>query len=235
MHTIENLDSQIIARTTGWCLSGTIVLGIFTAMFVSQGIDVNMSGDIVATAENMLNAEVRLRAKAYLGLLIFSLEVLINFGLFLLLRKFGLLLAGWSLLVSLAASVVILLGAVFAMNVAYIAGNEAFTTVTDINDRLMLSSLQATSDHTSFHLGLIISAAGKAGFFYLFIKSGLIPKLISGWGLFASLFVVITIVARDFIPILGHNSITAAFILSNLIAILSLGVYLGFKGIKAGR
>ncbi len=232
MEKTENFDVQVLARRVGWALLATIVFGIIAAMFVAQGIDINMSADVVATAENMLEAELRLKAKAYIGTFIFALGALVSVGLYLLLRKSGPLLAGWSLFVSLAASILILLGSVFAMNAAQIAGNEAYNLLTDEAGKLTLLGLQATSDYTSFHLGLILSSAAMAGFFYLFFKSGLIPKIISGWGLFASLFVVFMIVARDFIPILGHNGLTAAFMVSNLIALVSTGLYLGIRGVR---
>ncbi|MBL4854068.1 DUF4386 domain-containing protein [bacterium AH-315-J19] len=228
----ESLDMQGVARCVGWALLATIGFGILGAIFIAQGIDINMSADIAATAENMLEAETRLRAKAYMGVLLFGLSALISVGFYLLLRKSGQFLAGWSLFVSLGSAVLFLLGAVFAMNAAQIAGDEAYTTLTDASGRLMLTSLQATSDYTSFHLGLVLSSAANAGFFYLFLKSGLIPKIISGWGLFASLFVAVMIVARDFIPALGHNGLTAAFMAANLIALVSTGLYLGIKGVR---
>ena len=56
-----------------------------------------------------------------------------------------------------------------------------------------------------FILGLVLSSLSKAGFAWLFWRSGLIPKLIAGWGLFAFLFVASAIVARDFIPIYGPH------------------------------
>lgn len=232
MQAVENLNTQGVARTVGWALLASIGFGVLGAIFVFQGIDINMSADVAGTAENMLEAELRVRAKAYIGAFMFGVEALISIGLYLLLRNAGPLLAGWSLLVSLASSVLILLGAMFAMNVAQIAGNEAYNTVTDEAGRLALTSLQVTSDYTSFHLGLILSSAANAGFFYLFLKSGLIPKIIGAWGLFASLFVVTMIVGRDFIPALGHNGLTAAFMVSNLIALISLGLYLGIRGVR---
>lgn len=229
---VENLDMQGVARCVGWALLATIGFGILGAVFIAQGIDINMSADIAATAENMLAAETRLRAKAYMGVFLFGLGALVSVGFYLLLRNTGPLLAGWSLFVSLAASILILLGAVFAMNAAQIAGNAAYTTLTDASGRLMLTRLQATSDYTSFHLGLVLSSAANAGFFYLLLKSGLIPKIIAGWGLFASLFVVVMIVGRDFIPALGHNGLTAVFIVANLIALVSTGLYLSIKGVR---
>ena len=232
MQSIDKLDQQTLARYVGLTLLGSIIIGILTAVFVVKGIDINLSADVIATAENMLDAELRLRAKAYLALLGLALEAIISVGLYLLLRRSGQLLAGWSLFVSLAAAVLMLLGAMFAMNAAEFASNPAFSSLANDAQRLMLTSVQVTSDYTSFHLGLILSTAAKAGFFYLFLKSNLIPKLIAGWGVFASLFVVITIVSRDFIPFLGHGTITMAFMLSNMIALVSTGIYLSWKGVR---
>ena len=79
------------------------------------GIAINLSADV---AKSMLEAKQRLRAKAYIAALPFAIEVLIGAGLFLLFRRTGPLLAGWSLFVGLSASIVALLGAAFAMNAA---------------------------------------------------------------------------------------------------------------------
>jgi hypothetical protein len=231
MDSSANLNPVAIARWVGWSMIATIIVGATTAMFLASGIDINLSADVSATAEAMLGAEERLRGKAYLGSLVFALDVLIGVGLYLLLRKTGPLLAGWSLIFGLMASLLMLLGAVFALNAAEIAGDRAYQAMAD-DSRLLLASLQATSDYTSFHLGLVMSSFAKAGFFYLFLKSDLIPKLIAGWGIFASLFVGSTIVARDFIPALGDSTITMAFMVSNLIAVLATGLYLGIRGVR---
>jgi hypothetical protein len=82
------------------------------------------------------------------------------------------------------------------------------------------------------NLSLVLSSAAMAGYFWLFLRSGQIPKLIAGWGVFASLFVAFTIVLRDFVPALGAGEITAAFMLSNLIALLSAGTYLAVRGVR---
>ncbi|MGB5723761.1 MAG: DUF4386 family protein, partial [Parasphingorhabdus sp.] len=155
-----------------------------------------------------------------------------SLGLFLLLRKSGQLLAAWSLLVSVTAAIFSLLGAIFALNAAEIAGDPAYQNIASESQRLLLAGLQATSNYTSFHLGLVFSSAAMAGFFYLFLRSALIPGIIAGWGLFASLFVATTIVARDFIPLLGHEAITGAFMISNLVAIVATGIYLSIHGVR---
>ncbi|MEM1082425.1 MAG: DUF4386 domain-containing protein, partial [Pseudomonadota bacterium] len=219
------------ARTAGLALLASIGVGIVTAIFVAKGIDINLNSNVEATAQAMLEAEQRLKAKSYIDLLTFALEVLFSLAMFQLVKTHGRLLAGWSLLTGLAASVLVLMGAVFSMNAAQIAGNTFYQQENFNNVRLLVTSLQATSDYTSFHLSLVLSSAAKAGFFYLLFIARLIPRLLSGWGVFASLLVASVVVSRDFMPVLGSDIVTAAFILSNLIALLATGLYLSIRGI----
>lgn len=234
MSVTQTLNSQSLAKTVGWSLLATIIIGILKALYVVPGIDINLSADVVATAQNMLGAEDRLRASAYIAGLLFGLEVLIGLGFFLLLRGRGQLLAAWSLIIGLAASSLMVLGAVLSLNAAEIAGDRAYTAMAG-DARQMLMGLQATSQYTSFHFGLVLASLSNAGFFFLFLRSGLIPKIIAGWGLFASLFVASAIVARDFIPMIGHSNVTMAFMLSNLIAIVSTALYLGIRGVRTAE
>lgn len=230
---VTPLDSRSLARLVGWSLLATIFVGMVAALTIAQDIDINLSADVVATAQNMLEAETQLRAKSYIALLSFGLEAVVGVGLFFLLRPTGQLLAAWSLIVSITAALLVMLSAVFNMNAAEIAGDLAYTKLASEPQRLLLTGLQATSDYTSFHLGLVLSSVSKAGFFYLFLKSGLIPKLIAGWGLFASLFVSTAIVSRDFIPIIGHGGVTVSFMASNLIALVATALYLTIKGVRS--
>lgn len=221
-----------LARVTGIALLSLIGSGIAGAVFVSHGIDINLSADVTATATAMLEAEQRLKAKAYLGCVGFGLDLLVSIGLYQLVRRQSPLLASWSLLMSAGSALLVFLGSVFAMNAAMLAGNSAFQTLASSDERLLLTAIQATSDYTSFHLSLVLSSAAKAGFFFLLLKSGKVPSLLAGWGVFASLLVATTMVARDFAPALGHNAVTATFMLCNLIAIVGLGLFLTVRGIR---
>ncbi len=225
-------DPKTLGRVAGLSLIVIIITGVAASFTIAKGIDINLSADVIGTAEAMMDAEMRLRAKAYFGLLTFGLNALFIASLFLLLRRYGLLLSIWSLVLGLTGSTLALLGSVFAMNAAHITGLAAYETLGTDAQRLMLTGLQATSDYTSFHLGLIISSAANAGFFWLLLRSKHIPKLIAGWGVFASLFVVSVMLLRDFIPALGHGGVTAAFMLANLVALVSTGLYLSMRGVR---
>ncbi len=233
MHESELTESAALARRIGLAWLATMLIGILATVLFGRGIDINLSADVEAVATAMLEAETRLRALAYAALLVFALDLLVSIGLFLLLRSAGPLLAAWSLAGRITAGLLSVLGAVFLMNSAEIASRPAYTVLADNADRLLLNGLQATSSYTSFHLSIVLSSGALAGFFWLFLRSGRIPKLIAGWGLFASLFVAITIVLRDFIPALGHIAVTMAFMLSNLIALFSTSFYLAARGVRA--
>ena len=58
----------------------------------------------------MLEAETALRAKAYIALLVFILEVVICIGLFLLLRASNYLAAASSMAIGIAAALLVLMG-----------------------------------------------------------------------------------------------------------------------------
>lgn len=160
--------------------------------------------------------------------------MLVSVGLFHLLRATGPVLAAWSLSARMMAALLSALGFVFLMNSAEIASRPAYTELAEGWDPVLLNSPQATSNYTSFHLSLVLSSAATAGFYWLFLKSGRIPKVVAAWGLFASLFVALAIVARDFFPIFGHVTITVAFMLSNLVALFSTSLYLAIRGVRMG-
>lgn len=58
---------------------GTIVIGTIATFTVAQGININLSADVVTTAGNMLAAESSLRARAYIAALVSGLQRLRSF------------------------------------------------------------------------------------------------------------------------------------------------------------
>jgi hypothetical protein len=225
-------EMKTIARRTGAAWLATIVIGIAAAVFVGRGLDINLSADVEAVATAMLQAEARLRAMAYVNLLLFALDLMVSIGLFLLLRPVGMLLAAWSLAARIGAGMLSVLSAMFLMNSAEIASRPAYQALAEQADRLLLNGVQATSTYTSFHLSIVLSSAAMAGFFWLFLKSRKLPAPLAAWGVFASLFVAGAVVARDFVPAIGHPVVTVAFMASNLVAILGAAIYLCFLGVR---
>jgi len=188
MASIKTQSSRTLARQIGWAWLATIGIGILATMLLGNGIDINLSADVVAVSEAMLEAELRLRALAYIALVIFMLDAFVGIGLYHLLKESGHLLAGTSLVAKLFAAGLGLIGAMFTMNSAEIASHPAYQALADSSQRMLLNGIQATSNYTSFHLSLVLSSSALAGFYWLFLRSGRISRLIAGWGLLASVF-----------------------------------------------
>ena len=222
-------DHRRIARATGGALLATIAIGIAASLLVTGGININLNAD----ADNMMSAGSRVYAKAYIAAGLALVDLFAAVGLYLLLRNSGSLLALWCLVAALAAAGLDLAGALDTLQIANLLGSERLAAVAPgVELRALLVGL-VTSDYTAFHLRLVISAAAKAGFFWLFVRSRLVPLPIAWWGVAASLYVVVAIVGRDFIDALGHGAVTMSFILGNLVAHLALGLYLAIKGVRA--
>ncbi|MEL6302809.1 MAG: DUF4386 family protein [Pseudomonadota bacterium] len=219
------------ARVAGAALLLSIVVGVVTVIFVTAGIDINLSADVEAVAINMLDAEQRLRAKAYLAILTFLLEVTFSIAILRVLFAHGAVLASVSAISGIAAALCSLIGGMAALTIAELL-SVPNTDLLATEVRLNSIKTLITGEYTTFHMGVIIGSLGKAGVFFLLLTSRLVPTTLAGWGVFASLFVATTVVARDFIGVLANNSVTMAFILCNLIALVSLSLYLTIRGIR---
>lgn len=225
-------DTDHIPRWTGSALLAGVALGIINALFVSPGIDINLNADFDATAAAMLEAETQLKARGWMLMAIFSVEVLGLVGLFLILRRAGALLAGWALALGMVAASFSLIGAVNAFAASELAAGTLEAIAATEGALLAHAAMETVTNYSSFHLALVLSNIAVAGFYWLFLRSGSIPKWIAGFGLFASLYVALAIVGRDFIAFLGSDAVTMTFMACNLLSILATGLYLLARGVQ---
>ena len=221
-----------VARATGVALLLTIGLGIITSVFVSGDINVNVNADAREIIDAMRGAAGRVYGKAWIGAGLAALDAFIAAGLYLLVRQRAPFAALASLLVAVLAAALSLDVAAATLNAANLLESRALANTLNPGEVEMLLTALVATDYSVFHLGTVVNAAAKAGFFALLLVSRRVPRPLAGWGLFASLFVVTGIVGRDFIGALGHNAISIAFILCNLVAYLALGLYLTIRGVR---
>lgn len=215
------------SRWTGAALLAGVVLGIVNAVGVSPGIDINLSGNFHATAEAMLESPQRLKARGWLLMAIFACQAASLSGFYLLTRKRSALPALCAMLAGLVAATFSLSASVNAFAAAKLA-EGALPSDGAITHAVM----EAVSNHSSFHLALVLSSLASAVFYGIFLGYRLLPRALAGLGLFASLFVATAIVGRDFAAALGQDAVTAAFMGANLIAIVATSLYLLVRGIK---
>ncbi|QYJ06292.1 DUF4386 family protein [Qipengyuania flava] len=217
------------SRWTGAALLAGVVLGIVNAVSVSPGIDINLSGDFRATAEAMLQSPDRLQARGWMLMAIFACQAASLSGFYLLTRNRSPLPAIWALLAGLVAAKFSLSASVNAF-----AAGKLASGVLAPDSASAHAVMETVANHSSFHLALVLSSLASAVFYGVFLRFRLLPPLLAGFGLFASLFVSATIVGRDFVAVLGHDAFTAAIMGANLIAIVATGLYLIVKGVREG-
>lgn len=217
------------ARAAGVALLASIALGLLVALTLAPGIDVNLTADIGGTAANMAQAGPSLLGLGWLRLAVFALEVLFYTGLWIALKDRIPLISGWAAIIGIASAILGTVGSLIAMNAAQIAVDGAYSDA----GRLELLALQATLDYTSFHLALVLGCVAKAAFFASMFALHSVPRAVSAFAVFASLFVMTGVIGRDFIDMLGNDMVTAAFLASNVMALLLIGGFLAWRGVKS--
>ena len=225
----SSLQTLSTSRWTGAALLAGVVLGILNALNVSPGIDINLSGDFRATAEAMLQSPDRLQARGWMLMAIFACQAASLSGFYLLTRERSPFPALWALLAGLVAATFSLSASVNAFAAAKLASG-----VLPIEGAQAHAVMETVANHSSFHLALVLSSLAGAVFYGVFLRFRLLPPILAGFGLFASLFVAAVIVGRDFVSALGQDAFAAAIMGANLIAIVATGFYLIVKGVQEG-
>jgi len=93
-----------------------------------------------------------------------------------------------------------------------------------------LSELISQASANSLNVSAIFMGIGSAIFFYLFLRSGYIPRVLSGLGIFASLLVIAACFAKLILPEYT-STLDLAFIPTGLSEVIT-GLWLMVKGLN---
>lgn len=230
MDKTNKTAKEPVARITGVALVLAIAIGIAGSVLTGSDININLTADAATTIEHMMDAGSRLYAKAYISVGIALLDILVAAGLFLLLFQHGRILALASFATAILGTIIVVSGALDVLNIANLLTSTRLAATSDTQHLHTLLVGHVVGDYTSFHLALVINSLAKAGYFWLFLRSRVVPTALAAFGLAATCFVAFAIVGREFLELLSHNAITIAFIVGNLAAHLALGLYLMVRG-----
>lgn len=84
----------------------------------------------------------------------------------------------------------------------------------------------------AFHYGLAVSSLGAAINFALMFKGRYIPRLLAAYGVLASLFVAVSIVAMELSPTAGDH-VYPAYVFGNAAAFILLTLWLLIRGVDS--
>jgi len=217
------------ARLAGLLFLIAMATGLFAEFYVRFPSTLVVNGDALKTTNNIIAHERLFRIGIANNIVTFAIDVVLIWALYLLLKRVNRSLALLAVFFRLIETTL----ACFAIINSYVAMqfiNDSPTKLFDLNQIQFLSLL-----HSIYALTFVIVAVflglGSTLFNYLFYKSGYIPKILAGWGIFASLLLLTSQFAIIVFPAVENKIIPACY---GPIALdeIALGVWLLFKGAK---
>ena len=210
------------ARLAGFMFLFVIVADLL-GMFITARFDV--PGDFTETIHRNIAGESLYRIGLSCGLLGSLCTILLAMGLYVTIKPIDNNIALLALLFRLAEAAIGGVQNLFSFVVLnmYIGG--------DRTSALSARQLSGFVSSTGFNIGAIFFSIGSILFFYLFLKSNYIPKILSGFGLFASALVTIVSFAALILP--QHAKALQLGWLPIALAEVSVGLWLLFKGVNA--
>jgi hypothetical protein len=158
------------------------------------------SGTFLDTAHSIAASETLYRIGLLCGLVGTLSTVLLAIGLYVTLRPVDANLAMTALLFRLVESVIggVAIVFSFANLQVYLEANHA--SAFDAGQLGALADLVSRTSAVGINISVIFFSAGSTIFFYLFLKSGYIPRFLAVWGLLGSLLCMAAFVGNLLLP-----------------------------------
>jgi Domain of unknown function (DUF4386) len=198
------------------------------ATFINKLI---VHGDAARTAANIMGSERLFRVGIVSDLFVWIADVAMIVGLYVILRSINkniaLLALAWRLIETSVLAVATLnrLNAVpFFVGPGYLQSFEAA--------RLHALGMIALGAYAAdYNIGLIFFGLGSAVFSYLLYRSNYIPRILSGWGVFASLLTAVCSIAFVIFPTLADTLAPGCYGPIFLFEVVT-GLWLLIKGLR---
>lgn len=216
------------ARLAGGMYLFVNATGIFSEIFVRGSL---LSGDVTQVAQNIIDSERLYRLAIFGDVAVFAGVVLLVWALYVLLkpvnRDLALLAALFRIIeapVGLAATIGSLLAVRLLSGAEYLERFEP--------DQLhALSRLARSAFGFGQDIGFIFIGLGSTGFAYLLLKSRYVPRLLAGWGVFASVLFTAYNASTLVFPDVAATLMYASFAPMGVYEI-GLGLWLLLRGAK---
>ena len=196
---------------------------------------VSGSGGFLAISHSIAASETLYRVGICCGLVGILSTILLAAGLYVTVKPVDANLAMTALLFRLAESAIAGMAIVLAFATLQIYLDANRTNAFDANQLAVMADLSSLLSLAPTGVATVVSviffSVGSAIFFYLFLRSAYIPRILAAGGIFASLFCLITFVASLVVvqysgQLLGIGGLPIG------IAEIATGLWLLIRGIK---
>jgi hypothetical protein len=217
------------ARMAGSIYLVAMALSMFTQVYVPGRIIV--PGDAAATAHRLVASEGLFRAGIVVDILIFVSDVVIAWAFYELLKSVddGLARLGAFLRVADAAilATVTLNGLV---SVRLLSGVDYLQTIGP-QELQGLARLYMSMRGIGLYVGFVFLGGGSTLFAYLLFKSRMVPRVLAGWGMFASSLLALGSLATLLNPWFAANASMASMVPMFFYEV-PLGLWFLVKGVR---
>lgn len=225
----ELSERMRFARIAGAMYLFTIATALFGEGYVRGSL---LDGEsAAATAKNLIESNQLFRIGLATDLLTFAGVVVLVWSLYQLLKPVNRQLAVLAVLFRLVELGVHFGSVSFGVVALSLLGGGEYTRAFDTTELNGLVGFALRAQMAGFGLGFIPLGIGSAIFALLLLRSGLVPRLLAGWGVFASLLLA----AYAFGNVLSSHTSDFFYVgmLPMLVYEVSLGAWLLFRGVSS--
>jgi hypothetical protein len=213
----------------GFTLLLLIVSGMI-GMFVMDA-SLIVGGDAAATAHNLLAHERRFRVGILCGIVMLNCDIVLALALYGLLKPVNATLALLGAFWRVANAMVLGTGIAVSLGVLDLFGQPHYLAVFTTEQLQALGMLFLNMRGRDTTIELIFFSLGAGVHSYLLLKSGYIPKALSGLYLFATAEVLVCAVVLLVFP-LAKSVLSPGYIMIDFVAELLAALWLAFKGAR---
>lgn len=174
------------ARVVGFSYLFALVPAIFAEFYVSGRL---VSGDAIATAQNIIAHERLFRLGIASNLLVFVADVLLIAALYIVLERVNRRLALLATFFRLMETTILIVATLNDFYVLRLLSGASYLTTVTPDVLAALARVSIGAHGSAYGVGLLLFGFGSPVFCYLWLRSGYIPKPLAVWGLVASTWI----------------------------------------------
>ena len=219
-NTIEKAFQARLVRFAGAMYLLQMAAGVFTQLYARGSLIVR--GDPAQTAQNIIESERLFRIGIASDVVCYTAVLLATWALYVMLRPIDRNLAVLAVFLRLMELAVHFNVTVNSLTVLRLLSGADYLNSIETSQLHSLAQLALGVQGAGMNLGFVLLGLGSALFAYLLFRSPYVPRLLAGWGIFASLLLAIYALAIIVFPQAGSLM---------FIPMLPMGIYevtLGF-------
>jgi hypothetical protein len=174
------------ARVVGFSYLFALLPAIFAEFYVSGKL---VSGDAIATAQNIIAHERLFRLGIASNLLVFAADVLLIAALYIVLERVNRRLALLATFFRLIETTILIVATLNDFYVLRLLSGASYLTIVGPDALAALARVSIGAHGSAYGVGLLLFGFGSSVFCYLWLRSGYIPKVLGVWGLVASAWI----------------------------------------------